>query len=156
MSITKEQWRKIEQELSHSFGSVKVKCDGFELSLTVQPVAALQYGIAVYVNGYFKGKWFVEDCEERRRFLRPVERFLWSAKQRCEMLKIYGGKRAKKKDVERINAKLTSYYSYWTSVTSLHRHLEKNNRELEVVEIGGVSVTQDEPAANMPSAMAMA
>lgn len=144
MAITKDQWQKIEQELSHAFGNVKLKCDSYDVTLQITPVGNLQYGILVYVNGHWKGKWIVEDCEERRRFFRPVEHFLHSAKERLELLKIYGGKRASKEDVERINRKLTSYASHWTSVKSLRRHLEKNNQELVLVSIGGVDV---QPAA---------
>lgn len=32
------------------------------------PKSQFQNAIAVYINGSFKGKWLVEDCEERRRF----------------------------------------------------------------------------------------
>ena len=142
MGITKDQWGEIETHLSYAFGCAKLTCDGYEVTLQVVSVNTLQYGIMVYVNGLFNGKWLIEDCEERRRFLRPTQRFLWSAKERVAMLKIYGGKRAQKKDVERINRKITWYSSHWTSVKSLRRHLEKNNRELEVVSIGGVEVAQ--------------
>ncbi|WP_136414791.1 hypothetical protein [Herbaspirillum sp. ST 5-3] len=136
MQITKEQWTKVEAELSRIYGYVKMKCDGYELTLEVSPVAALQCGIVVYVNGQFKGKWLIEDCEERRRFLRPVERFLWGTKQRAGFLKIYGGKRAPKKEVERINEKITAYYSHWTSVTALRRHLKKNNHDIQLLSVG--------------------
>lgn len=153
MPITKEQWVQIECELSHAYGSVKLKCDGYEVSLQVSRVDTLKYGIMVYVNGYFHGKWIVEDCEERRRFLRPIECFLWNAKMRADLLKIYGGKRAPKKEVERINQKIASYISYWTSVKSLRRHLEKNNRELEVVAVGSMGlVGETDPEIELTAA----
>lgn len=149
MAISKDQWQKIEQELSHAFGSVKLKCDGYVVALHVSQIDALQYGIAVFVNGYSRGKWLIEDCEERRRFLRPIERFLYNAKERAEFLKIWGGKRAPKAKVEHFNRKFTTYSTYWTSVKSLRRHIEKNNQDLEVVSIGGVDlvVLQAEPVA---------
>jgi hypothetical protein len=156
MAISKEQWGKVEAELSHSFGHVVMKCDEYELGLTVVPLGTLQYGIAVYVNGYFKGKWLMEDCEERRRFLRPVERFLLNAKERMEWLKIYGGKRAKKADVERVNRKIVFYQSYWTSAKSLRRHLEKNNSTLELVSLGGIEVASIAAAASLPAEPAAA
>lgn len=147
MAITKEQWQQIEQNLSHAHGAVKLKCDGYEVGLYVIPVDTLQYGVQVYVNGAFQSKWMSEDCEERRRFLRPIERFLWSARERAVMLTAVGGKRAPKYSVERINRKITFYSSYWTSVKSLRRHIQKNNKELEVASIGGVEVARAEPVA---------
>lgn len=146
MAISKDQWTEIEQNLSHAFSCVKLKCDGYEVSLQVVPVDTLQYGIQVYVNGFFNGKWLAEDCEERRRFLRPMERFLWSARERAAMIKIWGGKRASKEKVDHVNRKITFYSSYWTSVKPLRRHIEKNNQELVVVSIGGVEVAQPELA----------
>ena len=129
MAITKEQWSDIERELSYANGTVTLVCDAYRVNVLVVPVDTLQYGIMVYVNGKFEGRWLIEDCEERRRFMRPLERFLWSARERAAMLKRWGGKRASKDQVERIN--------------------RKNNKELEVVSIGGaeVVVLDAEPVA---------
>lgn len=147
MAITKEQWQKIEQELSFAYGSAKLKCDGYDVGLYVTLIDTLQYGILVYVNGQFQGKWLMEDCEERRRFLRPVERFLYNAKEREQFLKIWGGKRAPKSKVEQYNRKFTTYCNYWMSVKSLRRHIEKNNKEVELVAVGGEEVTRAEALA---------
>jgi hypothetical protein len=136
MGITKEQWQQIETELSHSFGRARLTCDGFDVALEVTRIDTLKYGILVFVNGVSKGRWIIEDCEERRRFLRPVQRFIYTAKMRADLIKILGGRRARKAEVERINEKMTFYFSYWTSVTALRRHLEKNNQQVELVSLG--------------------
>jgi hypothetical protein len=136
MGITKEQWQQLESELSHSLGCAKLTCDGFDVNLEVRRIDTLKYGIVVFVNGVSKGRWIIEDCEERRRFLRPVQRFINGAKLRADLIKIWGGKRAPKAKVEKINEKMTCYYSYWTSVKALRRHLEKNNQQVELVSLG--------------------
>lgn len=144
MAITKEQWKALEVELSHAYGHAKLTCDGYDVTLEVRMVDTLQYGIVVFVDGFSRGKWLVEDCEERRRFLRPVTSFVWSAGQRAKLLKIWGGKRAPKDKVEHVNRKVTWYSTYWTSVKPLRRHIEKNNQELRVVSIGGTEVARAE------------
>jgi hypothetical protein len=136
MAITKEQWQQVEKYLTGPYGRVVLQCDEYLLTLTVALVAPLRSGIAFYVDGNFKGKWIIEDCEERRRFCRPITRHLWDANFRSEMTKVYGGKRAPKKDVERINQKLTTFSSYWTNFTALRRHLQKGNVNIELVSVG--------------------
>lgn len=135
-AITKEQWQEIEANLAGQYGFVTLLCDGYTLTLQVQRIAALKYGIFFYVDGHFLGKWFGEDCEERRRFFQPIERFLHDAKFRNELLKIYGGKRAPKAQAARINQKRTSYRHYWTSVKALRRHLQKHNADIQLVNVG--------------------
>lgn len=134
--ITKEQWAVVAAELLFPHGRVELMCDGFRLTLSVEMVSKLKYGICVYVDGFFKGEWIGKDCEERRRFLRPVEKFLWPEKMRRDLIKIYGGKRAPKAKVAEVNTKHIAYYSWWTSAVSLHRHLRKHNTHIELVKVG--------------------
>lgn len=136
MPITKEQWKEIAFELASAMGQVKLKCDDYDVRLQVERVSARRYVIVPYVDGYLRGKWVLEDCEERRRFMRPVERFFYSAKTRKELLKIYGGSRAKKADREDVNRKYTFYEMHWDSVGALRRHLEKNNKEITLLGVG--------------------
>ena len=44
-------------------------------------ISMFRNGIAVYVNGEIRGSWFVQDCEERRRFIPQKETSLMSRKQ---------------------------------------------------------------------------
>lgn len=126
----------IAQELSFPHGFVGLQCDGYQLTLAVVCVGTLKYKIGFYVNGVFKGKWLLEDCEERRRFFCRREVFLHRPKLRAELIKIYGGKRAAKSKVAEVNQKFTSYRSHWDSVASLRRHLEKNNKDIHLVKVG--------------------
>lgn len=134
--ITKEQWVAIEFELSHPHGIVKLDCDGYQVSLQVEMAKKLKYEITVYVNGFSRGAWLVGDSEEGRRFLPTTERFVHSAGHRAEMIKIYGGKRCKKADLERINKKFSMRRFSWTSFTPLRRHYVKHNKTISLVGIG--------------------
>lgn len=134
--ITKEQWVAIEFELSHPHGIVKLDCDGYQVSLQVEMAKKLKYEIAVYVNGFIRGAWLANDSEEGRRFLPTIEKFVHSAHHRAEMIKIYGGKRCKKADLERINKKFSMRRFSWTSFTPLRRHYLKNNKTVSLVGIG--------------------
>jgi hypothetical protein len=144
MAITKQQWANIDKELSHPYGSVDLLCDGYRVSLRVERTAKLKYSIITYVNGVWRGDWTKGDAEEAKRFLRPVARYLHTEKYRKEVIQIYGGKRCKKADLERINKKITLWHVEWSSVTALRRHFEKNNISLEVVRIGQASVQSAE------------
>lgn len=134
--ITKEQWVAIEFELSHPHGLVKLDCDGYQVSLQVEMAKKLKYEIAVYVDGFIRGTWLQDDSEEGRRFLPTTERFVHSAGHRAEMIKIYGGRRCKKVDLERINKKFSMRRFSWTSFTLLRRHYLKNNKSVSLVGIG--------------------
>lgn len=136
MAITKEDWQKIEKCLTAPYGRAVLQCDQYQLTLVVVLVAPLRSGITFYVDGYFRGKWTIEDCEERRRFFRPITKHIWDSKFRAEMTRLYGGKRAPKKEVERINQKLTTFSSYWNNFTALRRHLQKTNINIDLVSVG--------------------
>lgn len=136
MPITKDQWAQIKNELSSAYGRVKLQCDEYEVALQVERAGERRYQIITYVNGTLRGKWLTEDCEERRRFLQSTERFIFSPKLRNDMLKIHGGRRAKKADVEHINRKITLYQFHWSSVDALRRHFEKNNKDVTLIALG--------------------
>jgi hypothetical protein len=136
LPISKEQWFAIESELSHPYGIVRLDCDGYQVSLQVEMAKKLRYQISVYVNGFIRGAWLEADSEEGRRFLPTTEHFVHPAAHRAEMIKIYGGKRCKKADLERINRKFSMRRFSWTSVTLLRRHYLKNNKRVSLVGIG--------------------
>ena len=86
--------------------------------------------IAFYVNGSCKGKWMQEDCEERRRFFRPVKKSAWNAKSRLAMQKM------SKRMLKRMNVDpaetFTVHYPWWTSFKALRSHLVKHNTSIEL------------------------
>ncbi len=126
-TLTKAQWEQIEERLQRFFGHVTLRVDGYKLDLYVERFKALRLAIVVYVNGKFEGRWLMEDCEERRRFFRPVTHHLMPARARGELVKKLGKRAAQRNGVFKT---YTSYRTYWTSFQALKRHLLKHNESI--------------------------
>lgn len=129
---TKAQWEFARASLSHSFGSVALCVDGYDLRLEVKLVGHLQYEIMPFVNGWSRGAWLLEDCEERRRFMRPVKRPMYPPTERARIEKAFGKRRAKEY-FPKIGDSKTYYQLSWPSFEPLRRHLVANNRDIEIL-----------------------
>ncbi|MFZ6872847.1 hypothetical protein ACO0LF_12345 [Undibacterium sp. Di27W] len=136
MPITKEQWKEIEGQLSLTWGSVDLKIDGYNINLRVEPQKARTYAVMVYLDYKFEWKWAFDGTEEAKRFCRTVSKFMFKPKERAVMVKMHGGKRCPKAELEQINRKFYFYSPLWSSVPAMRRHFEKNNHSLEVINIG--------------------
>lgn len=139
-AMTKEQWAMIEAELSKFYGSVHLRCDGYEVKAGVENVAPFKQGIVVYVNGWIKGEWMTGEAEEAKKFHRPVCRYLCSAKQRDE-----AKKKAKIRCMDpvvreiwerRASASVTSWAPWWNNAKTFCRHIRKTCSDIEIVKIG--------------------
>jgi hypothetical protein len=124
--MTKVEWEQIEKSLQSPWGQVELICDGYKLTLQVHR-DKMRLVIMTYINGHFKGIWMSEDCEERRRFLRP------------KVSKVYKDSFFKgftKKEQKYLKAKydesITTYLPYWGSFRPLKAHLIKNNTSIEL------------------------
>lgn len=128
--VTAQDWKEIEQKLTGFYTSVKLICDGYVLTLSLVRIDAFKNAIRIYVNGVFEGRWIVEDCEERRRFLCPKTRDFYSKKEKASF-----GKVSKKLAKEfSLDSKYTYYDYKWKSFRSLKSHLIKYNKLIELVE----------------------
>lgn len=60
---------KVDEALASVWSPcVHLKIDGYKVSLNLTQKSRFQNVIMVYINDEFRGKWLMEDCEERRRF----------------------------------------------------------------------------------------
>lgn len=131
--MTQEEWKEVESRLTFLKYPVKLKCDKFEIALVLERIDQFTNGIMVYVNGVFEGRWVTNDCEERRRFLRPVTKSIFSAKHKKSLKKL--PKRLRKEmGLPDPETKHTYYHFYWTSFRALKSHLIKNNCDIELVK----------------------
>jgi hypothetical protein len=130
--MTPEDWKTVEQKLSFPFGMVVLKADGYEVALRVEPVKRLQYQIMAYVDGQFKGKWTLEDCEIRRKFMRPRTTYAFPTKDRRALKKL--GRTALSNMGIDPDRRITYYTPLWTSPRTLKTHLRKNCQNIELVE----------------------
>ena len=129
-----EDWARIEAELSHPFGRVDLRVDErWDCGLRVEPWKALQYRICVYIDGWFRGEWIVNDCAERRRFYRRIESPLWPRAKVADVVKRFG-----KKEAERLGMfKKSVHWSFsWPSARGLRRHLVKCGGSIRLLKVG--------------------
>ncbi len=138
-AITKERWAYIETRLSHPYGSVKLKCDGYEITAQVQKYKGLKYCVVVYVDGVYKGKWTDGKDVRAQKFHCKNTRHVWPAKQRAEAKKELSKRRLLKEmkvfwqDVH--DKKYEFWVPFWTSSKSFWRHIRKTCTDIEVNDV---------------------
>lgn len=130
-TLTKEEWAQVEERLMRQFSPVALMCDGYHLTLKLQRTG-MKLVIAFFVNGFMKGAWMGVECEERRRFFRPVKKSCWSAKNRARM------KKESKRNLKALGVDpaetFTVHYPWWTSFKALKSHLQKHNTSIELLK----------------------
>ncbi len=133
---TKEQWEEVAEDMNSMFGSAYLKCDGYLLSTRLERDKNNRLYIAVYVNGYLRGKWveFVDDPEKfsdiPMRFCRHRSRQLMSSKELKFWEKLIGKRECKKKGYYK-----RKYYSepYWPKPGPFIKHLKKHNTDIQIL-----------------------
>ena len=135
--INSEQWEKIEQELSGSFGSVKLSLDGKEIHLTKKLVAENQLGIVIYIDGSYSLAWGMVDHEFYDSFVTKVwkqrNKYYHPPKQQKQIIKIWGKREAKKR--YDFSKKHIWYQPLFEKFGPLKRQYQKLEG-LEIISIG--------------------
>lgn len=140
MTISKEQWKQIEAELSHTFGSVDLVCDSYRVSAVVKQAGVLKQNIVVYVDGWIKGEWMTGDNERASKFYRETKRYLYSAKKRAD-----AQVQAKKRGTPAIlrewfesvaTSQSSSLTPFWNNPKAFCRQLRKTCTAVDLVKIG--------------------
>lgn len=132
--LTKEEWTKAEEALKSLFSIVRLRIDGYDVSIALARVGTYKNAIAIYVNGVFNSEWLFKDCEERRRFICRKERSSITVKQKTFLKKL--SKRSQKELLkEHNNFKYEYFTSHWTSFNALKKHLIANNENIKLVSI---------------------
>lgn len=127
-------WDALKDQMANPYGSMTLKCDGFELALyQVTDPKTNSWKTTIYVDGYFKGIWFECDHktgetthEETRRFMRRVTKPLCTKKDIEFYRKMHGKREADKKAA----IKFYTYSPEWKSFSTLKKHLLANNKEI--------------------------
>lgn len=133
--MTKEDWAKVETALRSMYSFVRLDCDGYEVKLSLQPVSQFKNAIVPFINGTLKGKWIIDDCEERRRFF-PCKKKSIVKEKDIKALRA-GRKRMTEKLIQEYKDKYSYnvYSLYWTNFRSMKKHFEENNKSIELIEI---------------------
>ena len=127
-----QQWKLIEDQLKKLYHPVVLNCDGYRLRLELGRVDTYRNAISMHINGEMDGAWIIDDCQERKRFFRPVHRYVWQPGQRARL------KKMSKAHLKRMgtdpDARYTSYWPFWNNFTALRRHLVRNNTTITPIE----------------------
>ena len=138
MAITNEQWQKIENQLSGSYGSVYLLLGEDKITLSKKMVKENQLAVVVYINDTIK-----PTCgDPKGAEFKPLTEKIWrkrtlsvySPKQQKEIVKVWGKRRAKK-EFPRLEEKLTYFECYFPKFAPLQRQYKKL-KNLEVISIG--------------------
>jgi hypothetical protein len=134
MKLTAEQKTALIEELSYPHGYVKLMCDGYEISLVVEPYKALSYVVMTYVNGFFEGKWMNSKQEfPEQKFMRKSIKSVYSARTKAKFEKIYGKREYKKKSAD-FDRKYVLYMPTFGTGKAAISHLVKVCESIEVME----------------------
>lgn len=128
--MTKEDWQCVEQKLSDPYGYIKLKIDGYEVTVNVEPEKNLKYVLAVYIGGKIKMDWLAKDCEIRLKFYQKHTKSILTAK---EKKKLNRERKAVREAVQK-RMQYDYYLPYWTSFRSMKSHFIKNNALIELAE----------------------
>jgi hypothetical protein len=147
MKLTKEQKADLIEKLFHPWGVVVLLCDGDVVTLSVQPAKGLRYHVVTHVNGWFRGAWVDPKSTAReQRYLRKVERPLYSAGERAKAEKDHGKRFVKKY----LGGTYTLFHGDWPNGKAPIAHLCK---VCESIEIGSkddlAALTEPAPAATV-------
>lgn len=134
--MNREQRQEVERRLCYPGASVKLACDGYEVVLEVLR-DKMKLVIVVFVDGSWKGEWLLHDCEQRRRFMRPVTRRFGKPYTPAQ-IRLLGKKWCDERRKPR-----TYYLPYWASVKPLLNHLEKHNTSVELASKSTAVATKE-------------
>lgn len=123
--MNKADWDYVKEQLQSFWHPVELLIDGYKVSLKLERMDTYNNAIVMYINGWMKGEWSMSDCEERRRFFRPVTRYFYSKKQR---------KKLPKKYFPSAHKPYTYYMPTWKSFNRMKAHFIKHNESIELLK----------------------
>ncbi len=139
MAISKEQWDKVESELSGTFGSALFKLGDHEISIQRVRKSESTTVLAVYIDGYIKGEWFTKQ-ETQPSCLKLVWRkrslSIYKPAEIKKIIKTFG-KREAKKCFPKLYEKKEFFDCHFSTAKSLVRQY-KRIKGIELMLIGGV------------------
>ena len=134
--MTREEWESVKNALNSLYSTVKLDCDGYELTLRLERLENMKLSITTYINGTFRLEWMDNNkpCEEQRRFLcKKTKRKKYYNDKLPEWKRL--PKKVQKEIMESCTHEYVSYWPYWKSFSALKKHLIANNREIKLLSV---------------------
>lgn len=148
MKLSKEQKEALARELSMTWGSIELECDGYLVALRVERAKGMTYRVMTYVNGFFKGEWCYTiggaAPAPETKFLRKSVRPNVSPFKRKQLEKELG-KRYISKDPYWSGSQ-TFYLPDWSSGKTAINHLCKVCESVQVSKKTDSSALEEAPA----------
>ena len=133
-TLTKEQWQKVDRQLSGIYGKIEMLVDGRKVTFERCRVSKNKLGIQTFIDGVFKGAWVLSDnTHPEQRYLRQYSKFLHTKKQRDAGAKL--GKRLRKEMGIDYEKKISFFVPDWSSAAQIRRHYEKTFISIELREV---------------------
>ena len=137
MSISKELWQQIEEELKGIFGSASFKLDGHEISIERRSKTEGMTVLCVFIDGKIEYKFIQPDkhpSEIHSKVWRTRKVSVYSPKEKQRIYKEFGKRKAKEyfPNLEKKGAYLDSTFNTALSLVRQFKKLEG----LEVVKVG--------------------
>lgn len=136
MRLSKEQWADIEERVGRIFTPVNLLCDGFVISTDVQR-DKMKLIVAVYVNGYIRGKdiWTGKESEnenmgEIARKFHHWKKLKRNAKELKSLEVIYGKRECNKRGF--YDAYIYTQ-PYFPSAKAFVSHIKKHCESVEEI-----------------------
>ncbi|MCX5822398.1 MAG: hypothetical protein NTY86_02530 [Deltaproteobacteria bacterium] len=128
--MTDAEWDLVKKRLGVQYRPVNLLIDGYHVTLELTRIGAYKLAITFFIDGHFKGIWFSQDCEERRRFFPMTLRNVYDLKARAAFRRFSKSTRAIMKiDPDQ---KYPTYGFCWTSFARMKRHFIKSNKSIEL------------------------
>ena len=137
MSLSKEQWKEIESALDHSFGRVKLKCDGYDITAVVE-TSKMKLHVMIYIDGRFEGKWLDGEDERCIKFCQCKKRRVLRGEVRKKAIVNSANKRLGKEMramfKRHLEDSIVWWTPFWTSPKAFCRHIRKTCTQIELIE----------------------
>lgn len=131
MSLSKEQKESVIQDLSSLFKTVKLNCDGYEITLRLMR-HKMKLIIAIYINGEVKGMWSSKPEEyPESKFLAVRKKSVYTPSEKAKILKEFGKRDAKKQF--NIDQQFEYRLPYFSTARSALNHLIKVSESIEIL-----------------------
>lgn len=115
--MTPADWKTVETRLGLEYHPVELLCDGYRVRLELQRIGKMRLAITFFINGWQRGAWLLDDCEERKT---------------KDMYRSFPKWMLKELQID-LNEKRAFYGVYWKSFGGMKRHFIKNNKSIELI-----------------------
>lgn len=151
MSVSKEQWQQIEEELKNLYCRVVFDYQGQELGISRQRTGEGKLDLVVYLDGQFNWGW---GWPNQKELFKPEVQQIWRKRSRSlhspvkkkKLIKLFG-KRAAKKHFPNLDKKLEWWEPIFTSAAVLVRQYKKVDG-LTLRTVGHSSIVDQEAVAS--------